>query len=265
MADVKSAWNKIASLYRKNYPVSVNTVHYGPLCPGEDRLQLLGNVSGLKVIELGCGAAQNSVYLAKAGAVVTGVDFASAQLKEAASLANKHNVHLELIESDVTAMLALGEATFDLALSACAMAFVPDIDAAFSEVFRVLKPGGRFVLSVMHPTQYIIDGEEDRMYFNSAYPFRPRLLRWSWDFSAGPRRPGKSVRLQHYLRSVAEYHNTLVGAGFVGVRMLEPKPTLKTPHLGISKEIMREYPYIARHLPITLIFVSVRPPVARVR
>ena len=105
----------------------------------------------------------------------------------------------------------------------------------------------------MHPMQYIIDGVEGNMYFNSKYPFSPRLLKWRWDFEDRP------LRFQHYLRSVAYYHNSLTRAGFIIDRLLEPKPTLKTPHIDFSREMMREYPYIAGHLPITLIFRSIKP------
>ncbi|MCD6163542.1 MAG: methyltransferase domain-containing protein [candidate division Zixibacteria bacterium] len=253
MPDIKTAWNKIAPLYHRKYLIRTNTVHYGPLCPGEDKLGLLGNIAGKKAIDLGCGAGQNAIALAKEHADAAAVDFSANQLTEAMELAQRENVSVEFINSNIIDMPCIKDDTFNVAISACAMAFVNNISAAFSEVFRILKPGGKFILSVMHPAQYILDGVEGSMYFNSSYPFNPRLLKWSWDLD------GKKIKFQHYLRSIADYHNNLNKAGFMVKKILEPKPTLKTPHIAFSKEIMKEYPYIAKHLPITLIFSSVKP------
>jgi SAM-dependent methyltransferase len=253
MPDVKTAWDRIASLYCQKYPININNVHYGPLCPGENKLRLLGNIAKLKAVDLGCGVGQNAIALAKSGAKVTAVDFSSNQLFEAKKLAAQENVSIEFINCDLVNLSILKDEAFDISISACAMAFVRNIQAAFSEAYHILKAGGRFIVSVMHPLQYILDGEEGSMYFNSTFPFNPRLIKWNWDF------PNKSVKFQHYLRSIAEYHNCLCDAGFIVKKILEPKPTLKTPHIGFSKEIMNEYPYIARHLPITLIFVALKP------
>jgi ubiquinone/menaquinone biosynthesis C-methylase UbiE len=253
MLDIKMSWDKIASLYNRKYLIKTDTVHYGPLCPGEDKLHLLGRIAGLKAVDLGCGGGQNAIAMATMGALVTAVDFSVNQLAEAETLARREAVSIEFVNSDMTHLPALKPEAFDIVLSACAMAFVRKLGAALAESYRILKNGGKFVMSVMHPLQYILDGEKGRMYFNSAFPFNPRLLKWSWDF------PEKSVNFEHYLRSVSEYHNCLVEAGFVVKRILEPKPTLKTPHIGFSKEIMKEYPYVARHLPIVLIIVSEKP------
>jgi ubiquinone/menaquinone biosynthesis C-methylase UbiE len=253
MFDLQKSWDKAAALYNRQYKISTEIIHYGPLCPGEDGLKLMGPIEGLRAIDLGCGGGQNAIALAKAGASVTAVDFSDSQLQQAENLAGRHNVDIDFVLSDVAEINPIPDSTFDIALSACAMAFVKRIGQAFAEAYRILKPGGRFFLSVMHPFQYIIDGEEGSMYFNSTYPHISRLLKWNWDF------PGKSIDFRHYLRPVSEYHNLLVEAGFIVKKILEPKATLKTPHLGISQEIMREYPYIARHLPITLILVGEKP------
>lgn len=215
-------------------------------------MRLIGSISGKRAIDLGCGGGQNAIALARSGAAVTAVDFSPNQLAEAERLATSTKVRVQFLRRDITDLTGLPDDSFDLALSACAMAFVKDLGGAIAEVSRILKDGGKFILSVMHPMQYILDGDEDALSFNSTFPFRPRLLRWNWEF------PQAKARFQHYLRSVADYHNTLVESGLTVTRILEPKPTLQTPHYGFSKEIMREYPYIARHLPITLIFVSIK-------
>ena len=109
MSDIRTAWNKIAPLYYRKYHIKTNSIHYGPLCPGEDKLGLLGNIAGLKAIDLGCGAGQNAVSLAKAQADTTAVDFSSNQLAEAKKLARRENVSLELVNSDLVSMPELSD------------------------------------------------------------------------------------------------------------------------------------------------------------
>ncbi len=259
MVDIRKSWEKIAGFYSQTYLIKTTSVHYGPLCPGEDKLSLLGDISGLKVIDLGCGAGQNCIALAKLGAKVTGVDYSANQLSAAREFAIRANASIEFIKNDMTNLAVISDRAYDIAVSACAMAFVKDFKAALAEAYRILKPGGKFILSVMHPVQYILDGEKNRISFNSTYPFEPRLIKWRWDFGE------ESIKFQYYLRSISEYHNSLVGAGFAITRILEPKPTLNTPHIGFSKEIMSEYPHIARHLPITLIFVAFKPSINQIR
>jgi len=259
MVDIRKSWEKIAHFYSQTYKIKTEIVHYGPLCPGDDKLNLLVNLSGFKAIDLGCGAGQNCIALTRLGADVTGVDYSVYQLKVARELAQRDKAAIEFIKSDISNLAVIGAGVFDIAISACTMAFVRNIDAALLEAYRILKAGGKFILSVMHPVQYILDGEKNHVSFNSTYPFKPRLIKWHWDFDK------ESIKFQYYLRSVSDYHNSLVDAGFEVVKILEPKPTLKTPHIGFSREIMTEYPYIARHLPITLIFVALKPSINQIR
>jgi ubiquinone/menaquinone biosynthesis C-methylase UbiE len=259
--DVQGSWNKIARHYVRQYRISDKIIHYGPLCPGEDKLKLMGNLRGRKVLDLGCGAGQNTVALARQGAKVTAFDFSDAQIAQARKLAHQKHLKAEFIVGNISGRLPFPDLHFDLIISACAIAFVKDIDKAFREAFRLLKTGGKFILSDMHPLQYILDEESDKITFNHPFPHKPILLKWSWDFGAGEGFADDPLkaRFQHYVRSLSAYHNALTGAGFVVEQMLEPKSTLNTPHIGFSREIWKEYKYIASHLPITFIMVCRKP------
>ncbi len=255
MVDVRKSWDKIAGPYRKRYEISTDVVHYGPLCPGEDKLHLLGEIEGESVIDLGCGGGQNAIALSRMDTKVTAVDFSHEQIRLAENLASDHNVAIDFITGEISDLSFLPDSGFDLAISACAIAYVEDIESAFAEVFRILKPGGKFILSDMNPLQYIIDEIEASVEFNHIYPYEPILLKWHWEFDELKRAPG----FQHFVRSIPHYHNALTAAGFTVSKILEPKSTLDTPHIGFSKEIMEEYRYIAEHIPITFIIVCRRP------
>jgi SAM-dependent methyltransferase len=256
--DLRKSWDKIALRYVRHYGISTEKVHYGPLCPGENGLNLLGDISGKKVLDLGCGCGQNSIALTRLGASVTGVDFSGGQLEQARALAAEKSFKIDFMQCDMARLDALSDYTFDLVISACAIAFVGDIDSTFGEIYRVLKPDGVFVLSDMHPFQYIIDETENGVVFNHRYPFAPILLKWRWEFDRDDKGKQFSAGFQHYVRSLSQYHNALVDAGFVVSKILEPEPTLDTPHYDFSREIWSEYQYIAEHLPITFIMICKR-------
>jgi ubiquinone/menaquinone biosynthesis C-methylase UbiE len=260
MSKIRDSWNKISGHYVRNYAISTEIIHYGPLCPGEDKLQLLGDLKGLRVIELGCGAGQNSIALARAGAQVTSLDFAESQLDKGREMAQEGNFDIEFIAGDISDLSRFGDSSFDLGFSSCTISFVDDIARVFAEVYRVVVPGGLFVLTDMHPLQYILDEIDGGVKFNHPYPSeKPITMRWSWDFEARKGQKKLSAGFMHYVRPISEYHNALADSGFIVERILEPKTTLKTPHLGFSKEIWREYRYIAKNIPITYIMLCRKP------
>ena len=90
--NIAEHWNLIAIEYQKSRNVSLDDVEYAPGYARESELNLLGDVKGKRVIELGCGGGENSIILAKKGAICTGVDISSEQLKYAKNLIKEHKV-----------------------------------------------------------------------------------------------------------------------------------------------------------------------------
>src|SRR5215475_11774204 len=79
----------------------------------ESELQVLGDVAGLDVLELGCGAAQWSIALAQTGARVTGLDNSARQLEHARELMAAAGVDFPLVHASAEAT-GLGDASFDV-------------------------------------------------------------------------------------------------------------------------------------------------------
>lgn len=104
--------------------------------------------AGESVLDLGCGAGLDALLAARAvGATgrAVGVDLAPEMLA-VARRGGGAAPRAAFVVADVEA-LPFPDASFDLATSNGALNLVPDKDAAFREVFRVLRPGGAFVFA----------------------------------------------------------------------------------------------------------------------
>jgi SAM-dependent methyltransferase len=110
----------------------------------ESRLGALGDVAGLDVVELGCGTAYFSAWLARAGARPVGVDVTPAQLGTARRCQEQFGVTFPLIEADAQDV-PLPDAGFDLVVSEYGASLWCEPDRWVAEAARLLRPGGRLV------------------------------------------------------------------------------------------------------------------------
>ena len=108
----------------------------------ERSLQTLGDVSGLDVVELGCGTAYVSAWLARRGARPVGVDVTPAQLETARRLQGEHELAFPLVEASAEDVPLPG-GSFDLALSEYGAVIWCDPERWIPEAYRLLRPGGR--------------------------------------------------------------------------------------------------------------------------
>jgi SAM-dependent methyltransferase len=108
------------------------------------------DLAGLDVVELGCGTAYVSGWLARRGARVTGVDVSPAQLATARRLADAHGVDVTLIEGDAEST-GLADASFDLVVSEYGASLWCDPVRWLAEAARLLRPGGRLAFLTQSP------------------------------------------------------------------------------------------------------------------
>jgi len=246
--DNRQAWNTISRAYQEEKQISTEQLTYGARCPGDDELQLIGDVSGLRAIVLGCGGGQDCIVLAKQGAQVIGVDLSDKQIEYGRRRADREGVLVTLLQGNVEELRGVDDETQDLALSLHALNYVERIDRALAEAYRVLRPGGSFVLTLHHPFDACL---EDEPPYGVTKGYWQRELDWQWEFPKG----GVSARLRSWYRTVGEWFALLSDAGFRIERLLEPPPTEEESSpwdRGYSLEKMKL-------VPANLIIKAVKP------
>jgi SAM-dependent methyltransferase len=123
---------------------ALEEISWGIWAVEESELNILGDVNGLDVVELGCGTAYFSAWLAKRGARPIGVDVTPAQLATARSKMAETGIEFPLVEADAAAT-GLPDASADLVLSEYGASIWVDPYRWVPEAARLLRPGGRLV------------------------------------------------------------------------------------------------------------------------
>ncbi len=118
--------------------------HWGIWGNPESDLHVLPDVSGLDVVELGCGTAYVSAWLARRGARVVGLDNSSQQLATARVLQEEFDLRFPLVHANAE-RAPLADGSFDLAISEYGAAIWCDPFRWIPEAGRILRPDGRLV------------------------------------------------------------------------------------------------------------------------
>ena len=105
-------------------------------------LKQLGDVRGKYLLDLGCGAGENSVYFAQKGAKCVAADYSPGMVEVALKLAAVNQVQ---VEGQVVNAMAIDrpDNTFDIVYASNLLHHIPDPTLALKEMHRVLKPGGK--------------------------------------------------------------------------------------------------------------------------
>jgi SAM-dependent methyltransferase len=111
-------------------------------------LDLAGDVAGRRILDAGCGSGPLFAALRDRGAIVTGIDISAGMLKLAR---RRLGGDADLQVADLGSALPFPDDTFDDAAASLVLHYLEDWGPALAELRRVLKPGGRLILSVDHP------------------------------------------------------------------------------------------------------------------
>ncbi len=173
-------------------------------------------VQGLDVLDLGCGEGYFARRLKQRGAgSIRGVDVSEEMVRAAAAREQNERLGIEFEAGDATDLSRFGDASFDLVVAVFLFNYLvlSQTRHVMREVFRVLRPGGRFVFAVPHPSLPFLGDKVAPFYFEpegKGY-FSGRDCQFEgriW------RRDGKSVPVRCVHKSLEDYLTALAGAGF---------------------------------------------------
>jgi SAM-dependent methyltransferase len=220
------AWDRVAA--RRGAVVGVDTIRFGADLPTEADLRLCGTLKGRRVLDVGCGAGENAVAMARQGAHVIAIDASSAQLALARKLAAEAEVRVEWHEGDAADLAFLRADSIDLALAAGVIHEIEDLDRLFRQVHRVLRPGAPFLFTHEHPMRLAL-GRDDAA--DDGLPIGPLEVRRSYfdDRPMAATRHGEQVQL--FPRTIADVFSALHRAGYRVDVLLEPE-TVRSPDPG---------------------------------
>lgn len=122
--------------------VAVDALFESGSCPENQQiLKWMGDLKGKRVLEVGCGLGEASVYFAKQGAIVTASDISSGMLDVTQKLAQLHGVKLQTVQVSAQNLKALPDQSYDYIYAANLLHHV-NIEQFVSELKTKLKPGG---------------------------------------------------------------------------------------------------------------------------
>ena len=205
-------WTRFSLAGAAGASLDADAVRYGPGLPPESDLRLLGQVSGRRILELGCGAGAGAVALAKAGARVIAVDDVAANLSDTRERADREGVKVETHHGPLAELAFVRADTIDAAVSTYGLATVEDRDRVFRQVHRVLRPDRPFVFSLPHPAFVMLDPAATE----------PVLRRTWWDTAPAPWSVAEGRSEPDHVVTLTGLFGALGRAGFAVDALLEP-------------------------------------------
>jgi len=168
----KRTWNEKTAVHFESDFYNVKDFILGGNSLNSIELDLLGNLKGKRILHLQCHFGQDSISLARLGAIVTGVDLSDKAIEKGQELAKLCNEDVNFICCDIYELEQYLDEKFDLVFTSYGtIGWLPDINKWAKVVSRFLKTDGKFVFAEFHPVVWMYDDdfiEVRYSYFNDA-------------------------------------------------------------------------------------------------
>jgi len=180
-------------------------------------LALAGDVAGRRILDAGCGSGPLFAALRDQGAIVTGIDKSAGMLAQAR---RRLGDDADLQVAELGRPLPFPRDTFDDVTASLVLHYLEDWGRALAELRRVLKPGGRLIVSVNHPFA-------ENLWHREA-GLKPDYLatyNYTVEWTAG----GQSAVLRFWHRPLHAMTDAFTAAGFRVMVISEPPVAPDTP------------------------------------
>ena len=148
------------------------------------------DLTGRKVVEVGCGTGRNTAWLAEHAAEIVALDFSDAMLARARDRVNDPRVRF--VQHDARAKWPLADSSADVVVAMLILEHIENLETFFAEAARVLRHRGQLFLCELHPMRQLTGGQAQ---FSNPTTGHRQLV-------------------TAFLHDVSEYVNTGLSAGF---------------------------------------------------
>jgi ubiquinone/menaquinone biosynthesis C-methylase UbiE len=212
----------------EDYSADNATGSYNAFYERPATISLLGDVSGQRVLEIGCGAGPLTSWLVDHGATVTAMDVSSEMVRLARQrVADRATFVVANLEHPLA---FASDGAFDLVVASLVLHYVKDWEAVLREFARVLRPGGEVVFSTHHPTM------DWRLHSFDDY-FAVKQVSEIWTKGSG------DYEVTFWRRPLTAMTAAIAAAGFVITQLVEPQPVPELESLDPANyELLRTEP-----------------------
>jgi SAM-dependent methyltransferase len=220
----RAAWDLAADVYVANQDSGGDV--YRQEFFGPQQVAVCGDVSGRRLLDVGCGSGYFAREMARGGARVTGIDISGRMIEHARRHEADEPLGIDYVVGDAGALGAtFAPGSFDVVTSCMAIQDMPDIPGVLRGVREVLRPGGRFIPSITHPCsdtpfrEWERDAEGGKRWLCIDRYFERGKLEYRWPA------PGEEFTTPAVHATLEDWFGWILGAGFELRALLEPRPT----------------------------------------
>lgn len=213
------AWNERTKLHIGSKFYDVEGFVQGRNSLSASEQDMLGDVVGKDLLHLQCHFGQDTLSLARMGARVTGLDISDEATRAAQALADRCGLHAEWVTSNVLHHQPQLDDRFDVVFTSYGtIGWIPELRSWANNIFRYLRPGGRFVIVEFHPVVWMFDNTFERIAYSY---FNRQLIEEEEQGSYADRHASVKLTSYSWNHDLAEVHTALRDAGLHIDRFVE--------------------------------------------
>ncbi len=253
--EVGKAWDRVSDKWYGGYTEFGDVNRQYLIDP--TILKMLGQVKGKRILDAGCGNGYLCRLLSKNGAKMEGVDVSKRSIEMAEAIEREKPLGIKYYAGSICNLSMYNNHTFDAVVSNIVLGDLQELDKAIKELYRVLKPQGKLVFSLMHPCfssppihgwvrkPVDSDRKEDWLYWKVDRYFDRNIEEWRY-FDLPP--------IYSFHRPLSDYIKALLKNGFAITEFEEPIPTNKD-----MEEHYRQFGNECDRIPWFLVIAAKKP------
>ena len=167
----QKAWNDKTLVHLTSNFYDQTTFLEGKNSLKKPELDVLGDVRGKRILHLQCHFGQDTLSLARMGAIVTGLDFSNVAIENAVKINDQLGLNASFICADVYSLPDDLIGQFDIVFTSYGtIGWLPELGSWAETIKKALVPGGKFIMVDFHPFIWTFDNDVQKIeydYFNS--------------------------------------------------------------------------------------------------